>query len=160
MYVAALGEQNRRLTGRFADEWIPHNILFDHLEGEFEVVAAGAKAADRSGDEIEIAPSVPIVIAEDLQYARDRLADHLAYYLGISELYNAVPAQYGFESEAKQIWSEWLHDNRKAASESITNEVIDSTGLTATPGNARETALAMADKYAIDLITIRFSNKL
>lgn len=158
-YVAALGPKNRRLTGELADGWMPHNIPFDSLQEAFELVAEGAKKADRDPDDIDVAPYVPTVVAEDVEYARDRIADHLAYYLGTSDLYNAAPTHYGFEEEARQIREHWVDDERAEASDAVTDEMVDVMGLATTPNRAREDLAALAD-YEMDHVIVKFPDRL
>ncbi|MFB6196704.1 MAG: LLM class flavin-dependent oxidoreductase, partial [Halobacteriaceae archaeon] len=65
VYVAALGEANRRATGRVGDGWLPHNVPFPELEDAFETVADEARDAVRDPDELRVSPSVPCAVSED-----------------------------------------------------------------------------------------------
>ena len=63
VYHAALGRRNRRVVGREADGWIPHNVPFPALESAFEAVADAATAVGRDPSTIAVAPYVPAAVA-------------------------------------------------------------------------------------------------
>lgn len=154
-YVAALGPENRRLTGRFADGWLPHMIPFDALAESFTVVADGAVDAGRDPDEIAVAPFVPISVDEDESVARDRLSEHIAYYLGTNEVYKSAPSHYGYESGVDAVRRAWQDGDREAANAAVPDEMIDAMGVVATPETARERVEQLAS-LEIDQAILKF----
>lgn len=69
-----MGDLNRRLTGEFADGWIP--LLGPHtgLEDALTAVERGAERGGRSLDDIDVAPWSPTRISPDDPVAARPLA--------------------------------------------------------------------------------------
>jgi len=136
VYYAALGPANRRVVGRVADGWIPHNVPFSRLENTFRSVADAAEAADRDPDDITVAPYVPCAVAEDGAAAMDAVRGHVAYYVGNGEGYRkAVAAAFGDDADA--VAEAWRDGDRAAAAQAVTDEMVDALGVAGTPEVAR-----------------------
>jgi alkanesulfonate monooxygenase SsuD/methylene tetrahydromethanopterin reductase-like flavin-dependent oxidoreductase (luciferase family) len=149
IYHAGLGPANRRVVGRLADGWIPHNIPFSRLEEAFEEVAAAARERERDPDAITVAPYVPSAVSEDLGEARDVVRRHVAYYVGSGEGYRrAVGAS--FPDEADRIAEAWRAGNRGDAADAVTDEMVDDLGVAATPDDARERLRTLVAETNID----------
>jgi alkanesulfonate monooxygenase SsuD/methylene tetrahydromethanopterin reductase-like flavin-dependent oxidoreductase (luciferase family) len=137
VYYAALGPANRRVVGRVADGWIPHNIPFRRLDITFETVADAAEEAGRDPDDITIAPYVPCAVDEDGAAARDAIRGHVAYYVGSGEGYRkAVAAAFG--DQASAVANAWREGDREAAAGQVTDEMVDALGVAGTPDQARQ----------------------
>lgn len=148
-YYAALGSANRRVTGRFADGWIPHNVPFQRLEDSFELVADTAREAGRDPDEIEVAPYVPAAVSDDPTAARDAIRGHVAYYVGSGEGYRrAVGTVY--PDEADRIANAWRNGDRADAAQAVTDEMVDDLGVAGTAEDARERLRELEDTTPID----------
>ena len=106
IYLAAIGPRNVALAAEIADGWLP--ILFSperiaevhgpHLEEGF--ARRGGRPAD-----FDVAPLVPVVVADDVGLARDFLRPVVALYVGGmgargQNFYNRLACRYGFEAEA------------------------------------------------------------
>jgi len=65
IFLATLTPGGLRLTGEVADGWIPTLFSPDHLDLFRPELEAGARAAGRSLDSLEIAPYVPVLIDDD-----------------------------------------------------------------------------------------------
>ncbi|NKE34286.1 LLM class flavin-dependent oxidoreductase [Natronococcus sp. JC468] len=149
IYHAGLGPVNRRVVGRLADGWIPHNIPFSRLEDAFEEVAEAARERDRDPQEITVAPYVPAAVSEDLDAARDAIRGHLAYYVGSGEGYRrAVGSAY--PDEAARIAEAWREGERGAAADAVTDEMIADLGVAGTPADARERLESLVADTVID----------
>jgi alkanesulfonate monooxygenase SsuD/methylene tetrahydromethanopterin reductase-like flavin-dependent oxidoreductase (luciferase family) len=149
IYHAGLGPANRRVVGRLADGWIPHNIPFSRLEDAFEEVAAAARERDRDPEEIAVAPYVPAAVSEDLEAARDAIRGHVAYYVGSGEGYRrAVGAAY--PDEADRIAEAWREGERGAAADAVTDELVDDLGVAGTPEDARDRLESLVADTGID----------
>lgn len=149
VYYAALGPANRRVVGRVADGWIPHNIPFRRLETNFETVAEAAAEADRDPDDITVAPYVPCAVSEDGEAAMDAVRGHVAYYVGSGEGYRrAVAAAFG--DRADEIADAWKGGDRQAAADHVTDEMVDALGVAGTPETAREKFDDLMDRTPID----------
>ncbi|MEF8773862.1 MAG: LLM class flavin-dependent oxidoreductase [Halobacteriales archaeon] len=149
VYYAALGPANRRVVGRVADGWIPHNVPFERLDRAFETVADAARDAGRDPGEITVAPYVPTAVAEDVEQARDAIRGHVAYYVGSGEGYRkAVAAAFGERADA--VATAWQAGDRDEAVDRVTDEMVDALGVAATPGRAREKLASLVERTPID----------
>src|ERR687885_924766 len=75
IYIAAIGPKNTQLTGEIADGWIPTFFAPDYVADSRELLEEGAgRAGDkRIDDSFDIAPTVNVCIADDLEKARDAM---------------------------------------------------------------------------------------
>ena len=137
IYHAALGPANRRVVGRLADGWIPHNVPFPDLDDAFETVAETAREAGRDPEAIEVAPYVPAAVSEDGEAARDALRGHVAYYVGSGEGYRRAVADR-FPDAAERIAETWAAGERDRARAAVTGKMVDALGVAGTPEAARE----------------------
>ncbi|PGF15486.1 LLM class flavin-dependent oxidoreductase [Natrinema sp. CBA1119] len=149
IYHAGLGSANRRVVGRLADGWIPHNIPFSRLDEAFEEVADAARERDREPDEITIAPYVPSAASDDPSEARDTLSRHIAYYVGSGEGYRRAVATK-FSEEADRIADAWRGGDKRAAANAVTDEMIADLGVAGTPDEARDQLRTLVAETGID----------
>ncbi|WP_224333016.1 LLM class flavin-dependent oxidoreductase [Haloprofundus halobius] len=149
VYNAALGPANRRATGRVCDGWIPHNIPFEGLSEAFEVVADAAREIGRDPENIAVAPYVPAAVAADETEAYDAVRGHLAYYVGSGEGYRRAVATE-FPDEADQVAKAWRSGDRAAASDAVTDEMVDALGVAGTPDAARKRLETILDLDVLD----------
>jgi 5,10-methylenetetrahydromethanopterin reductase len=147
VYAAALGPATRRATGRVADGWLPHNVPFGDLDDAYEVVADAASEAGRDPD-LHVAPYVPSAVADDPEEATAAIRRHLSYYVGSGEGYRRAVADR-FPEAADRVATAWQDDDRDAAREAVTDEMVSALGVAGTPESAREQLRAIA---AIDVI--------
>ncbi len=135
IYLAAIGPRNVSLAAEIADGWLP--ILFSperfadvhgpHLEEGF---------ARRGGrpEGFDVAPLVPVVVADDVGLARDFLRPVVALYVGGmgargQNFYNRLACRYGFEAEAAQIQSLFLDGKKTEASAAVPDALVDEIAL-------------------------------
>lgn len=149
IYGAALGSANRRMVGRLCDGWIPHNIPFDTLPEAFETVADAAREAGRSPSEIAVSPYVPTAVSDDIERARDAIRSHVAYYVGNGEGYRRAVGS-AFPKKAEAIATEWRNGNRAAASEAVTDTMVDALGIASTPTDAATDLERVCEMAEID----------
>ncbi|QLK24976.1 LLM class flavin-dependent oxidoreductase [Natrinema zhouii] len=149
IYHAGLGPANRRVVGRLADGWIPHNIPFSTLDKAFEEVADAARERDREPGEITIAPYVPSAVSDDRSEARDTLRRHIAYYVGSGEGYRRAVATK-FPEEADRIADAWRGGDKRAAANAVTDEMIADLGVAGTPDEARDQLRTLVAETGID----------
>ncbi len=148
VYTAALGPAARRMTGRVADGWLPHNVPFTHVEESFETIADAARDAGRDPAAVSVAPYVPAAVSDDAEEARDAVRSHLAYYVGSGEGYRRAVAQ-AFPDEAETVAEAWRSGERADARAAVTDEMVDALGVAGSPEEARE---RFRDVAALDLV--------
>lgn len=145
IYLAAMGDTNLKLTGEFADGWLPLYLPVEHLESKFELIQEGLTKRGRDSSEIEVAPYVVTCIsASDPEGARDAARSLLAFYIGaMGEFHYRNIKRHGFDSEADRIRSLWKDGSRDAARAGVTEDMLASLSISGSPTEARETL----DKY-------------
>ncbi|WP_336133439.1 LLM class flavin-dependent oxidoreductase [Natronomonas amylolytica] len=148
VYHAALGKANRRVVARLCDGWIPHNIPFPVLQDNYEYIREHAEKVGRETT-IDVVPYVPAAVADDTETARDVIRGHVAYYVGSGEGYERAVAEL-FPEEAEAVATAWRSGDRSAATEAVTDEMVDALGVAGTPDEARDELRDIAD---IDCVT-------
>lgn len=151
VYNAALGEANRRATGRLADGWLPYNIPLPAIEGAFETVADAAREAGRDPDDIEVTPWVPAAVSDDPGEALELLRGTLARYIGgfRDDAYKNAVAQR-FPDAAGTVAELWRAGDRDAAREAVTDEMVHALGIAGTPRTARDRLEELIGTTTID----------
>jgi F420-dependent oxidoreductase-like protein len=126
IYLASMGPKSVELAFEIADGWIP---LFFHPERAREVFPMnGAR------DGFDIAPSVPVVLLDDVQAARDALKQYYALYVGGmgargQNFYNELFARYGYEAEAQTIQDLYLDGKQRDAAAAVPDAFVDAVAL-------------------------------
>lgn len=82
IYIGAMGPRMLDLTGRLADGALPLCLPPRHVYGVLDQLTAGAEAAGRSLDDLDVAACVWASISDDRATARRLLARHIALYSG------------------------------------------------------------------------------
>lgn len=163
IFLATLTPAGLRLTGEMADGWMPTLFSAEHFDVYRPHLEAGARAAGRSLDSLEIAPHVPVMIEEDRRRARDALKPWAALYVGgmgsrQKNYYNELVVRYGFEAEARSIQELYLTGRKLEAIRSMPDPLIDAIGIA---GPARYVAerLAAWSSAGVTLLTASIEAK-
>ncbi len=125
IYLAALGPKSVELAFEIADGWIP--IFFSP-----ERARTAFGFADRDG--FDIAPSVQVVLTDDVESGRDLVRPILALYVGGmgargSNFYNALVCRYGYEEEAARIQDLYLDGKQREAIAAVPDALVDDVAL-------------------------------
>jgi len=134
IYIAAIGPKNVTLVGEIADGWLPIFFAPENVSEFRPLLEQGAAAGGRSLDGFDIAPSVNVLIDDDLERARDAMRPVIALYVGgmgsrEKNFYNALVQRYGFEAAAREIQDLYLGGDKEAAAAAIPGELIDRISL-------------------------------
>jgi F420-dependent oxidoreductase-like protein len=126
IYLASIAQKSVELAAEIADGWIP--IFFDPQTAR-EVFGA---VFEREG--FDIAPSVPVVLTDDVQAGRDALKGYYALYIGGmgargTNFYNTLFQRYGFEAEAKVIQDLYLEGRQRDAAAAVPDAFVDRVSL-------------------------------
>jgi F420-dependent oxidoreductase-like protein len=135
IYLAAIGPRNVALAAEIADGWLP--IFFSPERfGDTHRPSLEEGFARRGGrpDDWDLAPQVPVALADDLAAARDALRPLLALYVGGmgargQNFYARLAARYGFEAEAAQIQDLYLEGKTPQAAAAVPDALIDQVAL-------------------------------
>ena len=125
IYLAALSPKNVRTAFEIADGWLPIFFSPEHAREAF---------AFTPRDGFEIAPSVNVVVSDDVEAARDALKPVLALYVGGmgargTNFYNALVRRYGYEDEADHIQQLYLAGNQRDAIAAVPDALVDDVAL-------------------------------
>jgi F420-dependent oxidoreductase-like protein len=155
IYLAAVGPKNLELAGEIADGW--HAIFFspEHSGDLVASVAdgrrrAGKGAADNPLEGFDLAPSVPVVIADDVEAAANAIRPYAALYVGgmgsrEKNFYNQLACRMGFEEAAAKVQDLYLARQHRDAAAAVPFEFIDATSLIGPRERIRERLQRYAD---------------
>ena len=137
IYLAAIGPKNVQLTAEIADGWLP--IFFSPQKYDEiykpQVEAGFAKAGNgKSIAEFDIAPTVSVVINDNLDICYNMLRPLLALYIGGmgakgKNFYNDLAGRYGYEAEAAEIQDLYLSGDKGSAMAKVPAGLIDEVAL-------------------------------
>lgn len=137
IYLAAIGPKNVELAAEIADGWLP--IIFSPAHyGETyqaQVDAGLAKAgAGKSLANFDIAPSVPVVLGDDVDACRASIKPFLALYIGGmgargKNFYHELACRYGFQAAADHVQDLYLAGQKEEAAQAIPDELVDAVAL-------------------------------
>ena len=156
IYLGAIGPKSVEQVGAIADGWLP--FLLDPSEpGELlEPLRRGAQRAGRSLDEIDVAPVVPVAIAEDVATARDAVRPWLAFYLGAmgareKNFYVELAERQGHGEAARAVQERALAGDRAGAAAAVTDALVDASTIATTPAGLDE-RLAAYERAGVDTL--------
>lgn len=146
IYVASIGPKNVTLTAEIADGWLP--IFFaperypeyfqEHVEAGFAKAGAG-----KSIDDFDIAPSVTVVMDDNLDMAMNQVKPQLALYIGgmgskNKNFYNDLAVRYGFEEAAETVQDLFLSGKKMEAAVAVPDELVDAVALVGPKARIKE----------------------
>lgn len=138
IHIASLGPANLRLTGEVADGWIGNSFFCETADVFFDEIRAGAVAAGRVLDDVELTVSVGCEITDDVEAAGRRHASGFAFTFGAmgsanSNFYNNAFARQGWGDDVAEVQRLWLAGEREAAAERVPIEIGLRTNLIGPP---------------------------
>jgi F420-dependent oxidoreductase-like protein len=143
IYLAAIGPKNTALAGEIADGWIPTLFAPEHVAEFRTYLQEGADRVGKSLDNFDIAPTVNVLITDDLASGRDAMRPYLALYIGgmgsrRQNFYNRLAIRYGFEEAAQTVQDLYLDGKRDEAGAALPDELIDLVTLCGPKEHVRE----------------------
>jgi F420-dependent oxidoreductase-like protein len=134
--LAAIGPRNTTLAAEIADGWLPTLFSPEHVAEFRPLLEEGfARAGDgKRFDDFEIAPTVNVMVSDDLAAARDAMRHYVALYVGgmgsrKQNFYNALVRRYGFEDAAEKVQSLYLAGRKEEAAAALPAALIDTLTL-------------------------------
>jgi len=170
IYLASIGPRNVALTAEIADGWLP---VFYSPERAAEIFGASLdEGFARSGEpgkaeRFDIAPTVPVVVTDDVEQARWGVRPFVALYIGGMgargrNFYYDLACRYGFEAEAAQIQDLYLDGKRQQAMAAVPDALIDEIAMLGSRERIRdrlevwdESGVTTLIASAIDVATLR-----
>jgi F420-dependent oxidoreductase-like protein len=135
VYLAAIGPKNLELTGEIADGWLPVFYSPEHAGEHLDRIRAGRAKAGLAGlDGFDIAPTVPLVVGDDVNLCADLVRWYAALYIGgmgskEQNFYNQLACRMGFEEAADEVQAKYLAKDYEGAAAAVPFEFIDATSL-------------------------------
>jgi F420-dependent oxidoreductase-like protein len=152
VYLAAIGPKNTALAAEIADGWIPTLFSPEHVAEFRPLLEEGfARAGNGKGfDDFEIAPSVNVMVSDDLAAARDAMRPYVALYVGgmgsrDKNFYNALVRRYGFGDAARRVQDLYLEGKRDEAMAALPDELLDTVSLCGPRDAVRERLAVFRD---------------
>ena len=129
IYLAAIGPKNVALAAEIADGWLP--IFFSPTRYP-EVF--GDVIGDRDLATFDIAPTVGVIVGDDVDACRAMFKPMLALYIGGMgargrNFYNDLACRYGFDGPAKEIQDLYLDGKKQEAAAAVPDELVDEIAL-------------------------------
>lgn len=146
IYLAAIGPKNVTLSAELADGWLPIFFSPSHYDVSFKarVDAGFAKAGtDKSLDNFDIAPTVSVVVGDDVDMCRNMIKPMLALYVGGmgakgKNFYNDLVTRYGFGDVAEEIQDLYLAGKKDQAINLVPDDLVDMIALCGPKERIRE----------------------
>jgi F420-dependent oxidoreductase-like protein len=152
VFLAAIGPKNTALAAEIADGWIPTLFSPEHVAEFRPLLEEGfARAGNGKGfDDFEIAPTVNVMVGDDVAAARDAMRPYVALYVGgmgsrDKNFYNALVQRYGFEDAARRVQDLYLEGKRDEAMAALPDELLDTVSLCGPPDVVRERLAVFRD---------------
>ena len=159
IYVAAIGPKNVALAAEIADGWLPVffsprrvSVFRASLDEGFARRSDGKTLAD-----FDIAPTVSVVVGDDVDACRMQVKPNLALYVGGmgargKNFYNDLACRYGYEDAAKKIQDLYLAGKRNEAIAAVPDELVDEIALCGPRERIRERLAAWREAGVTTLI--------
>ena len=148
IYLAAMGPKAVALAQEIADGWLPLFFVPERARDVF---------GDMGRDGFDVAPSVPVVLLDDVEAARDALKPYYALYVGGmgsrgKNFYNELFARYGYEAEAAAIQDAYLDGRQRDAAALVPDAFVDEAALVGPKERIAERLDAYRDSGATTLL--------
>ncbi len=152
IYNGALGPANVRLTGQYADGWLPNLYPESQLEQAMNWLQTGAARNGRGIDDIDVAMYVLTAVHENSNVARQKVGEHVAYYLReIPGYYDRVASESGFDSDVTAVRQA---ESIEAGAKQLSDPFLDRLAIYGTQREVRNQLDELRD-FGIDLPIVR-----
>ena len=133
IYLASIGPKNVQLTAEIADGWLPIFFAPDRYDETYKAhIDAGlAKAGNnKTLDDLQIAPSVTVVLGDDIAECRAQVKPMLALYIGGmgakgKNFYHDAVTRYGYGDAADKIQELYLQGKKAEATDAVPDALVD-----------------------------------
>ena len=136
IYIASIGPKSVEQAAEIADGWLPIFLSPRRFEVYKPALEAGFKKAGggKSLKEFDVAPSVTVILGDDVQACLNFIKPVLALYVGGmgargKNFYNDLARRYGYEAEAKKIQDLYLDGKKNEAMAAVPDELADEISL-------------------------------
>ena len=129
IYLAAIGPKNVALAAEIADGWLPIFFAPDRFAETY-----GESFGSTDLERFDVAPTVTVVLGDDVDACRSMVKPALALYIGGMgargrNFYNDLACRYGYEGAAKTIQDLYLDGKKREATAAVPDELVDEVAL-------------------------------
>lgn len=165
IYLAAIGPLNVALAAEIADGWLPIFFSPTHYAAAYQaaVDAGFARApASKSRSDFDIAPSVTVIVDDELETAFNQIKPALALYIGGmgakgKNFYYDLACRFGYETAADAIQDHYLQGRRGEAIMAVPDDLVDAVSLVGSKARIRDRLQLWRDSPATTLNISAFS---
>jgi F420-dependent oxidoreductase-like protein len=137
IYLAAIGPKNIELAGEIADGWLPIFLAPEKESAYLQPLDAGLAKRQQPSDfdpPFDIAPTVMVVLGDDVNLCRAMIKPMLALYIGGMgakgrNFYNDLVCRYGYEGPAHDIQDLYLAGKKREAEALVPDALVDEVAL-------------------------------
>jgi F420-dependent oxidoreductase-like protein len=158
IYLAAIGPKNVALAAEIGDGWLP--IFFSperFSETHAPMLEEGFARRGGRPDGWDLAAHVPVVVADDVQAARDFLKPLLALYVGGmgargQNFYTRLAERYGYADAAATIQDLYLDGKKSEAIAAVPDALVDEVALVGDRARIADRVAAFRDSGVTTLV--------
>jgi F420-dependent oxidoreductase-like protein len=143
IYLATLGPKTLEYTGEVADGWLGTSFTPEHADAHLDYLAAGAKSAGRSLQDIDIQVGGAVGFADDISPMVDMLRPGVAFTLGAmgsakTNFYNEAFRRGGWDEVGKEVQALWVAGKREEAAARVPDQMVIEANLLGDEAGVRE----------------------
>jgi len=137
IYLAAIGPKNVALCAEIADGWLPIFFSPERVRETYGAALDAGFAAAGNGKgsaDFDIAPTVTVIVGDDVEQLRGFVKPMLALYIGGMgargrNFYNDLACRYGYEDAARRIQDLYLDGQKREAAAAVPDALVDEVAL-------------------------------
>lgn len=134
LYLGSLGPQNLTLTGEIGDGWLGLFPDADNLAEPLAHIAAGRAKSGRTMAGFDVAPTLPLVVGDDVAACADLTRANAALYVGgmgsrAKNFYNDLAVRMGYAAEAAAVQDAYLERRHADAAAALPLGFLERTAL-------------------------------
>src|SRR4051812_38488386 len=132
IYLAAVGPKNLELAGEIADGWLAIFFAPDAAGEYLQHVARGRARSGAGLTGFDVAPTVPVVLGDDLAACADVIRPYAALYVGgmgsrERNFYHQLAVRMGYPDAAAAVQDHYLAGRKVEAMAAVPQEFIERT---------------------------------
>ncbi|MEV5934754.1 LLM class flavin-dependent oxidoreductase [Streptomyces sp. NPDC052079] len=164
LYLGVSGARTVEQAGAVADGWLPFLFSPAHAEELTAPLLRGIKKAGRDRSDVDVAPIVPMALADDLATARNQIRPFITFYLGgmgsrEKNFYVDLADRYGHGASARACQERFLAGDRRGAAAELSDDLIDLVSLPATTDTLPDGLARYEAAGADTVIAMPFGNR-
>ncbi|MGX6603787.1 LLM class F420-dependent oxidoreductase [Micromonosporaceae bacterium Da 78-11] len=134
IYLAAVGPKNLELAGEIGDGWLAIFFAPDAAGEYLQHIERGRAKKGLGLTGFDVAPTVPVVIGDNVAWCADVIRPYAALYVGgmgsrEQNFYNQLAVRMGYADEARTVQDLYLARKPAEAAEAVPQEFIERTSL-------------------------------